>query len=273
MLVKEVARLTMPALFVTHVSPMLALEENAYTAFLQQLGQRLPMPKAVAAFSAHWDESQQYITDDSVNQSLHDFYGFPEELYQMNYTPTGAPEVSQEIQRLFESNNLKCQRIQKRGLDHGAWVILRAMYPEGNIPVVELSIDSRRSPQEQYEIGRMLASLREQGVLIIGSGGLVHHPRINREGVAEKTDEFVSWMTERLESWKLNDLFHYEKKAPHARSTVPSYGAGHLAPLFYAMGTADSDPFATQLYEDHSSTGISLDCWQFGGPDLRLTKA
>lgn len=266
--------MTMPALFIAHGSPMLALEESAYTAFLRRLGQRLSCPKAVAIFSAHWDEPHQAVTGDDVHKALHDYYGFPEASYQIDYSPLGSSELTDQIQQLFTAGNLKCRVVRQRGLDHGSWVVLRAMYPEADIPVVELSIDTKRSPKEQYAIGQMLAPLREQDVLVIGSGGLIHNPRLARDAeAADRARQFESWMAERLDTWKLSDLFQYDKKAPNARHAVPSYGPAHLSPLFYAMGAADTDPQAHRLYQDYQTEGVSLDCWQFGGEDLNLLEA
>lgn len=263
--------MTQPALFIAHGAPTLAIENNSYTEFLRQLGRELlSPPEAVVLFSAHWDSPVQSVTEDPSHETVHDFYGFPEALYDIHYPAPGHPELAREIGDLFESGNLPYQSIMGRGLDHGAWVVLRAMYPDADIPVVALSVDSRRSPAEQYAIGKMLASLRDENVLIIGSGGLVHNLRLlEREGAdpAPWAVQFDQWIAEHLENWNLRTLFEYEKKAPHAREAVPSYATEHFAPLLYAMGAADSERRARKLFQAYEYGSLSLNCWQFGGQD------
>lgn len=216
--------MTLPALFIAHGSPMMALEDNEYTRFLARLGRELPKPRGIAVFSAHWDDPDQRLTDDAEHGTMHDFYGFPEEMYQITYPAKGSAELTNQIMQRFEAGNLHAKPVTGRGLDHGAWVILRQMYPDADIPVVALSIDSKRSPSEQYSIGAMLSDLREDGILIIGSGGLVHnlrmvHPSDEPDDWAVQFDE---WIAEQLETWNLHQLFAYDKKAPHAREAVPS---------------------------------------------------
>lgn len=261
--------MTLPSFFVAHGSPTLALEDNEYTRFLQKLTQALPAPKAVVVFSAHFDSPDQLLTGDEALDTIHDFYGFPEEMYDIRYPAPGSPELSQEIASLLRASNLPYKIVTGRGLDHGAWVILRIMYPDAKLPIVSLSVDSKRSPKEQYEIGRMLQSLREQDVLIIGSGGTVHNLRLLGQGSpAPWAAEFDEWIGTNLKSWNLQALFDYEKKAPHAREAVPEYGREHFIPLFYAMGVADNDRHAKRLFQDYQYSTLSLNCWQFGGPDL-----
>ncbi|MBE9916854.1 dioxygenase [Paenibacillus donghaensis] len=259
--------MTLPSLFVAHGSPMLALEDNGYTRFLENLGQELPTPEAIAVFSAHWDTPDQSFSVDESHDTMHDFYGFPEEMYELRYPAPGSAKLSQRIGQLFEAGNLPNQPVRGRGLDHGAWVVLQKMYPDANIPVVELSVDSRRSPAEQYAIGAMLTELRRQNVLIVGSGGLVHNLRLIGQSGGEADPwavEFDDWVTEQLESWKMSELFEYAKKAPHARQAVPSYGSEHFIPLFYAMGAADDDRQAKRLFQDYQYGNLSLNCWMFG---------
>ncbi|MCJ8014089.1 dioxygenase [Paenibacillus sp. KQZ6P-2] len=258
--------MTLPSLFVAHGSPMLALEDNGYTRFLENLGRELPKPEAIAVFSAHWDSPDQSVSVDESHGTMHDFYGFPEAMYELRYPAPGSASLTQRIGQLFDAGNLPYQTVQGRGLDHGVWVILQKMYPDANIPVVELSVDSRRSPAEQYAIGAMLKELRQQNVLVIGSGGLVHNLRML--GQSDDTDdwavEFDEWVAGQLESWKINELFDYDKKAPYARQAVPSYGVEHFIPLFYAMGAADDDRKAERLFQDYQYGNLSLNCWMFG---------
>ncbi|RUT45377.1 dioxygenase [Paenibacillus anaericanus] len=263
--------MTQPALFIAHGSPTLAIENNTYTTFLGQLGQEiLRKPRAVVIFSAHWDSPVQYVTEDASHETLHDFYGFPDEMYDINYPVQGDPELSKEISSIFKSNNLPYAMSSGRGLDHGAWVVLRAMYPDGDVPVVSLSVDSKRSPEEQYAIGKMLSGLREQNVLVIGSGGLVHNLRLLGEVNARPATwavEFDDWIGEQLVNWDLRSLMQYEKRAPHIREAVPAYANEHLVPLLYAMGAGDTDRTARKLFQDYQYGSLSLNCWIFGGRD------
>lgn len=258
--------MTLPALFIAHGSPTLAVENNEYTTFLRQLGASLPVPKGIALFSAHFDESVQCLSADEFHSTMHDFYGFPEEMYKLEYPAPGDPVLSSRIGKLMEERNLSYKLITGRGLDHGAWVILRHMYPEANIPVVALSVDSIRSEEEQYHIGRMLETLRHEDILIIGSGGLVHNLRklSHDPEPAPWAVEFDEWLAERLQNWNLRELFAYETKAPHAQDAVPSYASEHMAPLFYAMGAADRERKAQRLFQSYQFGTLSLNCWQFG---------
>lgn len=260
--------MTQPALFIAHGAPTLAIERNSYTAFLRKLGQEiLSKPRAVVLFSAHWDSPIQFVTSDQTHDTIHDFYGFQDELYEIEYPATGSPDVTGEIEALFRSGNLAYQTVTGRGLDHGAWVILREMYPACDVPVVALSVDSRRTPAEQYAIGKMLMKLREDNVLVIGSGGIVHNLRLlERSGDSPSSwaVSFDKWVEERLASWDLRQLFEYDKRAPHAREAVPSYATEHFAPLLYAMGASDNDRKASKLYQEYEFGSLSLNCWMFG---------
>lgn len=258
--------MTVPALFVAHGSPALAVENNAYTRFLEELGSRLPRPRGIVVFSAHWDSPDQCVDVDEQHSTLYDFYGFPEEMYTIEYPAPGDPEIHNEVLNLFKLHNLHARPVQNRGLDHGVWVFLHHMYPNADIPIIPLSIDSRRSPKEQYIIGCMLSSLREKGVMIVGSGGLVHNLRRlckNEEPESWATD-FDDWIGEQLQTWNLKQLFDYRKKAPFAEEAVPSYAKEHFAPLFYAMGATDNDRRAEKLFQTYDHGCLSLNCWLFG---------
>lgn len=260
--------MTQPSLFIAHGSPTLAIEHNAYTEFLKELGQQMMSapPRAALIFSAHWDSPVQCVSHDALHETMHDYYGFPEEMYHIRYPVKGDPELSEWIGSIFRAGNLPYQVSRGRGLDHGAWVVLRTLFPNADIPAVALSVDSKRSPAEQYAIGKMLTELRERNVLIIGSGGLVHNLRLmeNREDAAPWAAEFDEWISEQLTGWNLRTLFDYERKAPHAKEAVPSYATEHFAPLLYVMGASDHDRHASRLFQDYQYGSLSLNAWQFG---------
>ncbi|MHA0858030.1 DODA-type extradiol aromatic ring-opening family dioxygenase [Paenibacillus sp. CMAA1364] len=264
--------MTLPSLFVAHGSPMLALEDHKYTQFLQKLSFQFKKPRAIVVFSAHWDTPDQSMSVDDKHSTMHDFYGFPEEMYKLTYPVEGDPELNKELEDIFKRNNLKYVNERGRGLDHGVWIILQKMYPEANIPVVELSVDSTRTPEEQYKIGSMLAELRKKDVLIIASGGLVHNLRKIKH--SDQPDpwavEFDNWVAEQLEQWNLKSLFEYQEIAPNADQAVPHYGAEHFIPIFYAMGAADDERQAKRLFQDYQHGNISLNCWMFGAESDQL---
>lgn len=258
----------MPALFVAHGSPMVAIEDNQYAKFLKQLGDNLPRPNAIVTFSAHWESPEQMVSDIIEYSTIYDFSGFPEELYQMKYSAKGSREVTDEIMRLLSQNQIPFRLETKRGLDHGVWTILHRMYPGAEIPVVTLSIDPTLSPAEQYRIGKALAPLRERDVLIIGSGVTVHNFQLlsvrHRQEVKTVIFAFENWLEERLNHWDLDALFHYEEQAPYARVAVPVHGEEHLAPLFYAMGAADNHQEAKILHLSLSMEVFTNSVYQFG---------
>lgn len=261
--------MSQPALFIAHGSPTLAIEQNAYTEFLRQLGQEtLTTPRAIVVFTAHWDSPVQWLTSDAQHTTMHDYYGFPDEMYTIDYPAPGSPELSEEVGAIFQAHNLPYKRSEGRGLDHGVWVVLRLMFPEADIPVIALSVDSKRTPEEQYAIGKMLSELRHRNILVIASGGLVHNLRMLDSTAEQPVDwavEFDDWVGEQLQSWNLHQLFDYDRKAPHVRMAVPSYGKEHFVPLLYAMGAADDERRAVKLFQDYQFGSLSLNCWRFGG--------
>src|SRR5438270_10399738 len=160
----------MPVLFVGHGSPMNAIENNAFTKTLSELGARLPRPKAVCVVSAHWVTSGSHVLASERPQTIHDFYGFPRPLYEVEYPAPGAPAEAEKL-----AQNPVIVPDEKWGLDHGSWSVLRHMYPKADVPSFQLSLDDRRTLKEHLELGREIQSLRERGVLILGSGNIVHN--------------------------------------------------------------------------------------------------
>src|ERR1700757_4910824 len=160
----------MPVLFVGHGSPMNAIEHNAFTEKMSELGARLPRPKAVCVVSAHWVSDGTRVLTSEHPRTIHDFYGFPRELYEVQYPAPGAPG---EAERVASDSEIKLD--QEWGLDHGSWSVLRHMYPKADVPAFQLSLDARRGFQEHLELGREIKNLRERGVLVLGSGNIVHN--------------------------------------------------------------------------------------------------
>ncbi|MDR6723084.1 4,5-DOPA dioxygenase extradiol [Paenibacillus amylolyticus] len=254
----------MPSLFIAHGAPSLALEENAYTEFLQELGQTLPKPKAIVLFSAHWEATTQQVSSVAEYETIYDFGGFQPELYQIKYPAQGHAETTTEVERLFTEAGIPVQTDDVRGLDHGAWVVLRLLYPDADIPVVALSVNRYLTGEQQYQVGQALASLREQDVLVIGSGGTVHNLRRLNWGSNEIDPwalEFDHWLQDKLESWDTESLFAYDTLAPSAQAAVPT--PEHFVPLLLAMGAGDRNKQATLMFKAYQLGNLSLSCWKF----------
>lgn len=259
----------LPSLFIAHGAPLLAIENNEYTQYLNQLGSTLPRPKAIVVFSAHWEAGIQKVSSVQEYATIHDFGGFPDELYRIQYPAKGNSEMTIEIQELFRKQGIPFEVDDQRGLDHGAWVVLRLLYPHADIPVISMSIDPRLSPVEQYQVGKSLAELRKKDVLIISSGGTVHNLRALNWGKEKgEADEwalcFDEWIATHLEYWDVESLFNYHSLAPHAERAVPPYGNEHFIPIFYAMGAADNHRQAKLLHRSYRYGNLSHSVWQFG---------
>ncbi|MCH6266342.1 DODA-type extradiol aromatic ring-opening family dioxygenase [Neobacillus citreus] len=257
----------LPSLFIAHGAPLLAIENNEYTQFLNQLGKNLPRPKAIVIFSAHWESRLQKVSDVEQYSTIYDFGGFPPELYTIQYPAQGNHELSKEIMDLFAANEVPFETEMQRGLDHGSWVVLRMLYPNTDIPVIAMSVNSRLSPEEQYKIGKTLTGLREKDILIIASGGTSHNLRAVNwadSGVDQWALEFEDWLAYHLNHWDLDSLFQYDTLAPNAEYAVPPYGREHFIPLFYAMGAADNEKKAALLHRSFRYGNLTHSVWQFG---------
>jgi 4,5-DOPA dioxygenase extradiol len=259
----------MPSFFIAHGAPLLAIEDNEYTQFLNELGKTLQRPKAIILFSAHWESGVQKVSKVDEYSTIYDFGGFPESLYQIQYPAKGSKEISKEIEELFTKNGVQFEVDTNRGLDHGAWVVLRMLYPEADIPVISMSVNQRLTPEEQYKIGKSLSMLREKNIVIIGSGGTVHNLRalkFNSDNgpVDNWAFEFDEWLAQYLKTWDVESLFNYYSLAPTVQYAVPPYGKEHFVPLFYAMGAADDQKSATLLHRSYRYGNLSHSVWQFG---------
>ncbi|WP_028547168.1 DODA-type extradiol aromatic ring-opening family dioxygenase [Paenibacillus taiwanensis] len=253
-----------PSLFIAHGAPSLALEKHDYTTFLNELGSSMPKPRAVVLFTAHWESTEQLVSGAATYETIYDFGGFQRELYEFKYPAPGLPSLAAEIKELFEAAGIPASMDTARGLDHGAWVVLHLLYPKADIPVIALSVNRYLTNAEQYQIGKALAVLREQDILVVGSGGTVHNlRRINWDATThdEWALAFDQWLEEKLTSWDTAALFQYEKLAPHAEVAVPT--PEHFIPLLLAMGAGDEKRQATKLFRNYQYGNLSLSCWKF----------
>jgi 4,5-DOPA dioxygenase extradiol len=254
----------MPSYFFAHGAPSIVLEDNEYTQLLKNFKDQMPKPKAIVLFSAHWEEPTQSIGAAETYKTIYDFGGFQDELYEMIYPAQSDRSLSEQVQSLFSKHGVQSVLNDSRGLDHGAWAVLKLLFPDADIPVVALSVNRFLSNEQQYQIGKALAELREQDVLIIGSGGTVHNlRRLNwrSDGIDEWALRFDLWLQSKLESWDTEALFQYRELAPCAEEAVPT--SEHFIPLLLAMGTGDSIRRAKLLHRSYQYGNLSLSCWQF----------
>lgn len=254
----------MPAYFFAHGAPSIVLEDNEYTDLLKQFRHETPKPRGIVLFSAHWEESVQTVGAADTFDTIYDFGGFQDELYRMTYPAKGDAELGEQVKRLFAEHGIESAANDKRGLDHGAWAVLKLLYPEADIPVVSLSVNRYLPNAQQYAIGQALSALREQDILVIGSGGTVHNLRkLNwrADGVEPWAEQFDNWLEDKLESWDTEALFRYEELAPHATEAVPT--SEHFIPLLLAMGAGDAGRDAKLLHRSYQYGNLSLSCWQF----------
>jgi 4,5-DOPA dioxygenase extradiol len=228
----------MPTLFVGHGSPMNALELNAHTSAWRQLGESLPVPRAILAVSAHWYTNGTGVTAMLQPRTIHDFHGFPPELFAQQYPAPGSPELAHRAQQLLQPSPVVAD--SQWGLDHGTWSVLMHLYPQAQIPVVQLSIDARATPSDHYELAQRLAPLRDEGILILGSGNVVHNlRRINwttPAGAWPWAAQFNDYIRNAVLRNDHQAVIRYEAVGEAARESVPT--SEHFLPLLYVLGAA-----------------------------------
>ncbi len=257
----------LPALFISHGSPMLALEPSPAREFLAGLGATLQRPRAILVASAHWETEQPEASAVAANQTIHDFYGFPPALFAMRYPAPGDPALAQRIADLLQQAGFSAGIDRARGLDHGAWVPLALMYPAHDIPVLQLSIQPPLGPEHHLRLGRALEALRGEDVLLIGSGSFTHNlGRLRRaEPDAEPPPDvvaFADWMHAALQDNRSDDLLAYRRKAPYAVAQHPT--DEHLLPLFVARGAAGDQARAMRLHASTTYGALRMDAYAFG---------
>ena len=257
----------LPALFISHGSPMLALTDSPARRFLESLGKFLPRPKAVLIASAHWEsDGVPAVSLAEHPKTIHDFGGFPAALVAIDYPAPGAPELAGRAAELLEQAGYAVQRSPDRGLDHGAWVPLRLMYPQADIPVTQLSILHGATPADHEKMGHALTALRDEGVLVIGSGSLTHNlSEFRGQGVDAPVpswvSEFGAWMHTMLQDQQRAALLDYRRQAPSAERNHPT--EEHLLPLFVAMGAAGAAAKAERLHASYEYGVLAMDVYAF----------
>ena len=232
----------MPVLFVGHGSPMNAIEETPFAAAWREEAALLPRPRAILCVSAHWETEGTFVTSMPHPRTIHDFYGFPGELYRVSYPAPGSPELAETVRGLVHSTAVRPDDTFSWGLDHGAWSVLRRMYPAADIPVVQLSLDRTLPPRDHYKLARELLPLREVGVLIVGSGNLVHNLRMlqwDADRPYPWAAEFDRLATELILAGEHDRLVAYPELGEAARLAIPTNE--HYLPLLYALALRAGD--------------------------------
>ena len=246
-----------PALFVPHGAPTFALRPGAAGAAISAKAHALPTPRAIIIVSAHWDTAVPTVGFADRLETIHDFSGFPDELYSLRYPASGCREAA----------GLPVEKDAERGLDHGAWVPLRLMFPEADVPVIPLSIQSHAGPEQAYLLGRALAPLAAKGILVIASGNLTHNLRdyqlAARNGGQTPTyvRQFTDWMANRLQARDISALLDYRAQAPGAVQAHPS--DEHLLPLFVALGAGGEQAEVQRFHAGIDDYVIAMDAYAF----------
>jgi len=255
----------MPVLFVGHGNPMNALLRNDYTRELGRLARLIPRPAAVLCVSAHWMTEGTWVTHMRRPKTIHDFYGFPEELFAIRYPAPGSPETAELVRATAAKYRLELDD-DMWGLDHGAWSVLRHMYPAADVPVVQLSVYLGQPPSYHFELGRQLRPLRERGVLILGSGNVVHNLRLMQwDGKPQPYPwalQFDAYVAEKIAARRFDALLADPATMPGGVESVPT--PDHWYPLLTALGAADETDRAVFEYEGIDNASVSMRCVSFG---------
>lgn len=242
----------MPVLFLGHGSPMNAIEENQFVQGFRKVAHEIPKPNAILCVSAHWFTDGTFVTAMKMPKTIHDFYGFPKELFDVDYPAPGSPELAAETVQILAPNLV--EEDHNWGLDHGAWSVIRHMYPEADIPVIQLSIDYTKPPQYHFDLAQKLNQLRDKGILIIGSGNVVHNLRMVDYKNIDTVGFGYDWAVEAREktnNWLLDgnfqNLIDYQKQGTSLQYAVPT--PDHYLPLIYSLGLKNQSE-NLQLFND-----------------------
>ncbi|MDR3515699.1 MAG: class III extradiol ring-cleavage dioxygenase [Azospirillaceae bacterium] len=255
-----------PALYISHGSPAMIITDCPARDFLAGLGTSLGRPRAILAISAHWDTAAPSVNAPERNATIHDFYGFPPVLYRITYPAPGSRELAAAVTSLLDAAGLPTTTDPQRGLDHGAWAPLALMYPEADIPVVQLSLQTQRGPAHHLRLGTALQALRDQDVLILASGSFTHNLRefhghdLFDPAPAWVTD-FTDWMDAAIQERRVDDLVDYRRLAPNAVRNHPT--DEHLLPLYVALGAGRVDQPIEHLHDSVTYGVLRLDAYAF----------
>jgi 4,5-DOPA dioxygenase extradiol len=261
----------MPTLFISHGGPNIVIDESPARDYLETLGERLPTPKAIVIVSAHFETDGVAVVTDPTPEMIYDFGGFAPELYEMKYAAPGEPELAERVLGLLRDAGLDPARIEKRGYDHGTWTPLKLAFPAATIPVVQVSIDPNRDAAWHHELGQALSPLRDEGVLLIGSGHITHNLRalfpIMRGGktadpeLVEQVNSFTGWFAQRLAENDREAVLDWKARAPYPAENHPT--DEHLMPIFFAYGAAGEHPRVERAHASKQLGFFAYDSYLF----------
>lgn len=247
----------MPVLFLGHGSPMNAIEENEFVKGFRETGKSLPRPAAILCISAHWETQGTYVTAMEKPKTIHDFGGFPRKLYEVQYPAPGSPGVARETKKLITKAEVGLD--QSWGLDHGCWSVVKHLYPDADVPVIQLSLDRSRDAQYHYELAKELSALRSKGILIVGSGNMVHNLRMVAWDRLNDEDFGYDWALEASDKMKnsiMDDnhepLIHYRNQGKAFQNAIPT--PEHFLPLLYALALKEKNE-TVGLFNDKAVGG------------------
>lgn len=247
----------MPALFLGHGSPMNAIEENEFVQGFRKIGTEIPKPNAVLVVSAHWETKGTFVTAMEKPKTIHDFGGFPKELYEIQYPAPGSPELAKETKSIIKKTDVGLD--VSWGLDHGAWSVVKHLFPDADIPVIQLSLDYQQSPQYHYDLAKELVPLRKKGVLIVGSGNMVHNLRMIDWRKLNEVNYSYGWASEASEKMKKfilsgdhRQLINYQSHGKEFNFAVPT--PEHYLPLLYALALKEENE-EVNLFNDKAVGG------------------
>ena len=256
-----------PALFVPHGAPTFALRPGAAGAAISAKARTLSLPRAIVIVSAHWDTAVPTVGFADRLETIHDFSGFPDELYSLRYPASGCREAADVVVAAIRAAGLTVATDNERGLDHGAWMPLRQMFPEADVPVIPLSIQSHAGPEQDYLLGRALAPLAAKGILVIASGNLTHNLRDYQQAARNSGQtppyvrQFTDWMADRLQARDISALLDYRAQAPGGEQAHPS--DEHLLPLFVALGAGGEQAEVQRFHAGIDDYVIAMDAYAF----------
>lgn len=254
-------------LFVPHGAPTFALNPGAAGAAMRQVAQQLPTPRAVVVVSPHWETALPTVGLATQLETIHDFHGFPAPLYDIHYPATGCPEAGHEVVAALQAHGFEVQTDPQRGLDHGAWIPLRQMFPDADVPVIPLSVQSHAGPTHAYRIGQALAGLAAQNIWVVGSGNVTHNlgdlrlARMQGDRTPAYVQLFADWLAEHLARGDLDSLLNYRQHSPEGVRAHPS--EEHLLPLFTALGAAGPGAVPQAFHRGISDCVIAMDGYAF----------
>ena len=258
---------SLPTLFVSHGAPTLAIDDGPAHHFLKTCGERIGKPKAILMLSAHYESPTATVTANASPGTIYDFWGFPDALYDISYPAPGDPALAQRVSDLLSTAGIETHIDAERGLDHGAWIPLSLMYPDADVPVVQLSIDSRKGTRYHFRLGELLKPLRDEGVLIIGSGGATHNLSLALRAkedtpVPDWVTSFREWLAEAVTNGRRDELADYRNIAPDAALNHPT--DEHLLPLLSAMGATEPGETRRQVHASETFGALAMDMYLFG---------